>query len=89
MDKHERVHAALRDEPRSDDGFAKRGRGRQHASLMTQHRVRCCLLPLPKLALKLHLQTTAVATFVANSRANTKIGERLANVIAQPRGSPM
>ncbi len=48
---------------------------------MTQHRVRCCLLLLPKLALKLHLQTTAVATFVASGRANTKIREGLANVI--------
>ena len=48
---------------------------------MTQHRVRCCFLLLPKLALKLHLQTTAVATFVANGRANTKIRECLANVI--------
>ena len=48
---------------------------------MTQHRVRCCLLLLPKLALKLHLQTTAVATLVANGRPNAKVGERLANVI--------
>ncbi len=48
---------------------------------MTQHRVRCRLLLLPKLALKLHFQTTAVATFVANGRANTKIREDLANVI--------
>ncbi len=81
MNQHERVHAAPGDEPRGDDGLAERCCGCQYASLMTQHRVRCCLLLLPKLALKLHLQTTAVATFVANRRANTKIREGLANVI--------
>ena len=81
MDQHERVDAALGDEPRGDDGLAKRGGGCQDASLVAQHGVRCGLLLLPKLALKLHLQTTAVVAFVANDHANTKLGEHLANVI--------
>ena len=81
MNEHERVHAAPGDEPRGDDGLADRCCGCQYACLMTQHRVRCCLLLLPKLALKLHFQTAAVATFVADGRANTKIHEGLADVI--------
>jgi hypothetical protein len=48
---------------------------------MTQHRVRRRLLLLPKLALKLDLQTIAIATFVPDGGADTKIREGLANVI--------
>ena len=88
MNQHERVHAAPGDEPRGDDGLAKGGCGRQHAGLMTQHRVRCGFLLSSKLALKLDLQTIAVVAFVVDGQANTKVGQRLANVIeAAPRQS--
>ena len=39
MDEHQRVHAALGDEPRGDDRLAERRRGGQHAGVVRQHRV--------------------------------------------------
>src|SRR5262245_45979978 len=88
MNEHERVHSALRNEPRGDDRLAKCSGGRQDSSLMAQHDVRCGLLVPSKLAMKLHLQATAVVAFVADGQANTKVGQRLANVIeAAPRQS--
>ena len=67
----------------------KCGCGRQDTGLMAQHGVRCGLLLPPKLTLKLHVHTTAVVAFVADGHANTKVGQRLANVIEAPLGSPM
>ena len=88
MNEHERIHPAFSNEPRSDDGFSKRGSRRQDTSLVAQHGLRCDLLRMAKLTLKLHLQTSTVAALVANGHANTKVGERLANVIkAAPRQS--
>src|SRR5918993_2491456 len=81
MDKHERVDTMLSDEPRGDDSLAKCGGGCQYASIVAQHCVGGGLLLLPKLALKLHLQTTAVVSFVTNDHANANVGERLANII--------
>ena len=52
MHEHERVDAALGDEPGGDDGLAERGRGGQHAGLVRQHRVCRRLLLGPELALK-------------------------------------
>ena len=81
MDQHERVDAALRDEPRGDDGLAKCGGRCQDASLVAQDGVSCGLLFLPQVAVKLHIQRTTVVALVANDHANTKLGEHLANVI--------
>ena len=88
MDQHERVDAALSDEPRGDDGLAKCGGGRQDASLVAQHGVSCGLLFLPQLAVKLHIQRTAVVAFVANDHADAKLGEHLANVIEAAAWQP-
>jgi|SRR5881409_1148447 hypothetical protein len=88
MDKHERVDTALSDEPRGDDSLAKSGGGRQYASLVAQHCVGCGLLFLPQLALKLHLQRTAVVSFVTNDHTNAKVMERLANVIEAATWQP-
>jgi hypothetical protein len=51
---------------------------------LAQHRGRCWLLLSAKLALKPHLQPTAVAALIANGQANTKLDQRLANVIEAP-----
>src|SRR5512134_3556343 len=63
MHQHERVDAASRDEPRGDDGLAKCGGRRQDACLMAQDGVGSGLLFRPQLALKRHLQGTAVVAF--------------------------
>jgi hypothetical protein len=88
MNEHERVHPALSNEPRSDDGLAKCCGGRQDTGLVAQHGVRCGLLLVPKLTLKLHIQATAVAAFVANGYANAKVGKHLANVIQTATRQP-
>src|SRR5690348_6500541 len=41
MHQHERVYAALRDEPGSDNRLAKRGGRRQDANLVAKHGVGC------------------------------------------------
>src|SRR5262249_45516205 len=71
----------LRDEPRGDDGLPKRGCCCQYTSLVTKHRGRRWFLLAAKLALKLHLQPSAVVAFVADGQANTKVGQRFTNVI--------
>ncbi len=81
MNEHERVHPALGNEPRGNDGLAKCGSGRQDSNFVPQHVAGCGLLLAPKLTLKLHFQLTAVAAFVANDHANTQVGQRLADVI--------
>jgi hypothetical protein len=86
VDKHKRVHAALRDEPRGDDGLAKCRCGRQYPRLVAQHGVSCGLLLPPKLASKAHVQTAPVVTLVANGRAHTKVGERPPNIVEAPAG---
>ena len=57
MHEHERVDAALCDEPGGDDCLAKRRRGGQHAGVVRQHRLCRRLLLGPELALKGHVQT--------------------------------
>src|SRR5688500_8853115 len=88
MDQHECVNAALRDEPCGDDGLAKRGGRRQDSSLVAQHGVGCGPLLPAEVALKRHLQTTAVAAFVSSGHANAKVCERLANVIQAATWQP-
>src|SRR5262245_46259049 len=81
MNEYERVHPAVSNEPYGDYGLAKCGCGRQDTGLMAQHGVRRGLLLPPKLALKLQVHTTAVVAFVADGHGNTKVGQRLANVV--------
>jgi hypothetical protein len=50
------------------------------------HRGRCWFLLSAKLASKPHLQPTAVAALIANGQANTRLDQRLANVIEAPAG---
>ena len=81
MHQHKRVNAALRDKPRGDDGLAKCGGRRQDACVVAQEGVGSGLLFRPQLALKRHLQGTAVVAFVANADADAKPCEQLADVI--------
>ena len=39
MDEHQRVDAALRDQPGRDDGLAERGGRRQHAGVVREQRI--------------------------------------------------
>lgn len=84
MDENERVHAALSDEPRGDDGLAKCGCGRQYPCLVAQHGVSCNLLLRPELASKPQVQTASVLALVTNGHANTKVSERLTNIVEAP-----
>ena len=52
MHEHERVDAALGDQPGGDHRLAERRRGGQHAGLVRQHRVCRGLLLGPELAVK-------------------------------------
>ena len=88
MNKYERTHTTFSNEPRSNNGFSERGSRREDTSLVAQHGLRCDLLRMAKLTVKLHLQPSTVAALVANGHANAKVGERLVNVIeAAPRQS--
>src|SRR5262245_52712551 len=81
MHQHERVDAALRDEPRGNDGLAKCRRRRQDACLVAQDGIGSGFLFRAQLALKRNLQRAAVVAFVANAHADAKLGEQLAYVI--------
>ena len=52
MHEHQRIDAALGDEPGRDDCLAERRRGGQHAGVVRQHRLCRELLLWPELALK-------------------------------------
>ena len=56
MNEHQRVDAALCDQPGGDHRFAKGRRGGQHTGLMLQHRVGRELLLGSQLAVERHLQ---------------------------------
>jgi hypothetical protein len=81
MNEHERVHPALSNEPRGEDGLSKRSSSRQDSGLVAQHGVRCGFLLVPELSLELDLQTIAVVSFVTNGHVNSDVAERLANII--------
>ena len=90
MHEHECVDAALCDQPGGDDCLAERRRRGQNASLVAQHRVRRRLLLRPELALKGHVQRSAVATLVTNDRANVQDRSSVLRTSSrQPRGRPM
>jgi hypothetical protein len=81
MNEHERVHSALSNEPRGDDGLSKRCSSRQDSGLVPHYGGRCGFLLMPELSLELYLQTIAVVSFVANGHVNSDVAEGLANVI--------
>jgi hypothetical protein len=55
---------------------------------MAQHRIRCRFLLWPQLTLKPYVQRLAGVAFVANRRANTKIGEGFANIVEASARQP-
>ena len=81
MNEHERVHAALRDQPRGNDGFAERGRRREDPCVVSEHRVDGGALLSTQFALKDHLQRHAVEPFVTDGKLNTQRVQRSAHVI--------
>ena len=89
MDEDQRVHAALGDQPRGDDGLAKRRRRGEHAGVVRQHRVCSGLLLASQLAAKRDLERAPVVAFVADDGAHAQIGQRLRTSSKHPRGSAM
>ena len=69
MDEHQRVHAALGDQPRGDDRLAKRRRRGEHAGIVRQHRVCSGLLLAPQLAVKRHVERCALRSVRRESRS--------------------
>jgi hypothetical protein len=64
MHKDQGVHAASRDEPGSQHGFAETRRGSQNACIVYQHRLRSRLLFRPQCAAKRHIQGNANEAFI-------------------------
>ena len=66
--KDEGVHAALRDEPGGQHGFAESRRGGQNACVVPEHCLCSRLLFRPQHAAKRHIQNKAAEAFIANNR---------------------
>lgn len=56
MDQDERVHAALRDEPRGNDGLAEGGSRGKHAGVVIKQRICRCLLLYTQLAAERNIE---------------------------------
>ena len=82
--EHERIHAALCDEPGGDHRLAKRRRGSQHTGVVRQHRVCRCLLPRPQLALKGHLERATGVSLIAKGRTDAHVSQGPAEIIEAP-----
>ncbi len=80
MHEHQRIDAALGDQPGSDDCLAERRRGGQDTSLVLQHRLGRELLLCSELALKGGLQRLSAETLVTDDRANIQVDQYLTNV---------
>ena len=80
MHEHQRIDAALGDQPGSDDCLAERRRGGQDTSFVLQHRLGRELLLCSKLALKGGLQRLSAETLVTDDRANIQVDQDLTNV---------
>jgi hypothetical protein len=80
MHQHERVHAALSDQPSGDYSLSKCGCRSQHSSVVAQHRGSGSFLLRAKLPMERHIETTAMVTLVTHDRLDAKIVERPANV---------
>ena len=76
MDEHQRVDAALGNQPRGNDRLSKRcGRGK-HAGVVGQHLACGRLLLRSQLPLKRHIQRLAGEAFVANVDLDLQIGKQ-------------
>ena len=84
MHEHQRIDAALGDQPGGDDCLAERRRGGQDASVVLQHRVRREPLLWSELALKGRLQRMSTETLVTDDRSNIQVDQY---VHERPRGS--
>ncbi len=77
MHEHQRIDAALGDQPGSDDCLAERRRGGQDASFVLQHRLGRKLLLCSELGLKGGLQRVSAETLVTDDRANIQVEQNL------------
>ena len=84
MHDHERVDAALCDQPGGDHCLAKGRCGSQDAGVVRQQRLRRRLLIRPELALKGYGQGAASVPFVANVRTHAQVSQRLAHIVKAP-----
>ena len=73
MHEHQRIHAALGDQPGRDDGLAERRRGGQDAGVVLQHRLGRERLLCSELALKGGVQRVSAETLVPDDRANIQV----------------
>src|SRR5436309_2771645 len=80
MHEHQRIDAALGDQPGSHDCLAERRRGGQDTSVMLQHRLRRELLFCAQLALKAGTQRVTAETLVTDDRANIQVDQYLTYV---------
>jgi len=81
MHDHERVDAALCDQPGGDHCLAKGRCGGQDAGVVRHHRVCRRLLLGPQLTLKGHLERAASVALVANGHAHAHVAQHLVNLI--------
>jgi len=81
MHEHQRVHAALRDQPRGNNGLAERGRRRKDPHIMSEHRVGGGELLATQLALKRHIQRHAAEPLVTDAELNTQRIQGSSNII--------
>src|SRR6266545_4811458 len=81
MHEHQRIDAALGDQPGCDNCFAERRRGGQDTGFVLQHRLRRELLLRSELALKGGMQRMSAETLVPDNRANIQVDQYLTNVL--------
>ena len=81
MHEHQRVDAALGDQPRGDHGLSEGGRGRQDAHVVGQQGVGRGLLFRPQLALKRCQQGLARKSLVSNHRLDVQIHKERLHVL--------
>jgi hypothetical protein len=80
MHEHQRIDAALGDQPGSDDCLAERRRGGQDTSVVLQHRLGREFLLCSELALKGGLQRVSAETLVTDDRANIQVDQYFSDV---------
>jgi hypothetical protein len=81
LHEHQRVDAALRDQPGSNDRLTECRRSGQDAGIVLQHRLGSDLLLCSEFALKSGRQGVSAETLVADNRPNTQVNQYLPNVL--------
>ena len=84
MDEHQRIDAALGDEPRGNDGLSESRRCRQHAGVMGQHLACGGLLLGSQFAMKCHIQWFSRESFIANADLDAQVGEQRLHFLQTP-----